>query len=85
MSGPPLAYPEPLRRARISGRVLIAAIISAKGMPEPSSLRIIQSDNPGFDEAALGYLRWARFRPGCHEGHAVRVRITFPLTFRIKD
>ena len=85
LSGPPLVYPDQLRREHITGRVLIAAIISPQGMPERNSLGIVQSDNPGFNDASLSFLRHAHFRPGCYGGHAVRVRITFPITFNIKD
>src|SRR5882762_3289942 len=81
IAGPSLSYPDDLRRRGISGRVVVAAVIDVHGRAEPGTIRIIRSDNLGFDASVRTYTRSATYLPGCREGHAVRVRITFPVDF----
>jgi TonB family protein len=85
LSGPVLQYPDLLRQAGISGRVLVQAIIDTLGRAEPSSVKVLQSPNPGFDQAARNYLLKALFRPARVHGRAVRVLIQQPIDFRIKQ
>ena len=82
LSGPVLQYPDLLRQAGISGRVLVQAIIDTLGRAEPSSVKVLQSPNPGFDQAAKNYLLKALFRPARVHGRAVRVLIQIPVDFR---
>src|SRR3954466_7212759 len=64
LSGPSLSYPDELRRRRISGRVVLSVVINAAGSLEPHSIERVRSDDPAFEESALGYLREAVFAPG---------------------
>src|SRR5690348_3800531 len=50
LSGPPTVYPELLKQAGIQGRVVLRAILDTTGRVEPSSVIIVKSPNPGFDE-----------------------------------
>jgi TonB family protein len=84
LSGPTLQYPELLRQAGIQGRVLVQAIIDTLGRAEPNSVKILQSPNPGFDQAAKTYVLKALFRPARVHGRAVRVLINLPIDFRIQ-
>src|SRR2546430_5384748 len=52
LSGPTLVFPELLRQAQLSGRVLVQAIVDTLGRAEPPSVKVIQSPNPGFDQSA---------------------------------
>src|SRR6266576_4586732 len=70
LSGPNLTYPDELRRHRISGRVVLSMIINADGTLEQRSIERVRSDDPAFEESAIGYLREAVFSPGCREGRA---------------
>ncbi|MGH7548061.1 MAG: energy transducer TonB [Gemmatimonadales bacterium] len=83
LSGPQLQYPELLRQAGIQGRVMVQAIIDTTGRAEPSSVKVLQSPNPGFDQSARGYLLKALFRPARVHGRAVRVLINIPIDFKI--
>jgi len=84
LSGPALVYPDLLRQAGVQGRVLIQAIIDTTGRAEPSSVKVIQSPNPGFDQSAKNYVLRALFRPARVHGRAVRVLLNLPIDFKIK-
>ena len=83
LTGPPLSYPEPLRRAGIGGRVLVRAVIDTLGRAEPASVMVVVSPNRGFDRAALDYVRRALFRPARVLGRPVRVLVEVPIEFQI--
>ena len=68
----------------VQGRVLVQAIIDTTGGAEPSSVMIIQSPNPGFDQPAKNYVLRALFRPGRVHGRAVRVLLNLPIDFKIR-
>jgi protein TonB len=84
LSGPALQYPDLLRQAGVSGRVLVQAIIDTSGRAEPVSVKVIQSPNPGFDQPAKNYVLGALFRPARVHGRAVRVLVNVPIDFSIK-
>lgn len=84
LSGPQPQYPDLLRQAGIQGRVIVQAIVDTTGRAEPPSVKIIQSPNPGFDQAAKNYVLRALFRPARVHGRAVRVLINLPIDFKIK-
>ena len=83
LSVPTPAYPALLRAAGIQGRVMVAAVVDTLGQAENGSVRIVRSDNPGFDVAALATIRAARFRPARIYGRAVRVLVQVPVDFRL--
>jgi len=76
-------YPDLLRRAGVEGRVIVGLVVDTLGRAEPGSLRIVRSDNAGFDRSALAALRDARFRPARVYGRAVRVVVEVPVMFRL--
>ena len=83
LSGPQPLYPDLLRQAGIEGRVLVQAIIDTAGRAEPTSVKVIQSPNPGFDQAAKTAVLKALFRPARVHGRAVRVLVNIPYDFKI--
>ncbi len=84
-SGPMLDYPTLLREARIEGEVVVEAIIDTLGRAEPTSLRVVQTANPGFNESAKDNVLETRFRPGRVHAKAVRVLVRLPIRFRLKS
>jgi TonB family protein len=84
LSHPPLAYPEMLQQAGIEGSVIVQAIVDTTGRIEANSIRIVESPNPGFDEAAKNLLLGSRYRPARVYGRAVRVLIQQPIAFTIR-
>jgi len=82
LSGPPLAYPGPLLLSRIGGRVIIEAVIDTTGRVEGGTVRVLESSDARFNEAAQEYVRAARFTAGRLAGRAVRVRFEMPVEFK---
>src|SRR5207249_4890870 len=85
LSGPIPVYPELLKQAQIQGRVLVQAIVDTLGRAEPTSVKVLQSPNAGFDQSAKNYVLKALFRPARVHGRAVRVLIQIPIDYRIKQ
>jgi len=83
LSGPRLQYPELLRHAGIEGRVIVQATIDTTGRAEPASVKVIESPNPGFDQAATTWVRRALFRPARVNGLAVRALMKMPIEFKL--
>ncbi len=82
-SGPALTYPASLLLSRISGRVIIEAVIDTTGRVEDGTVRVIESSDARFNQAAKDYVRAARFTPGRIAGRAVRVRFEMPVEFKL--
>jgi len=76
-------YPPVLQQAGIEGRVLVEFIIDTAGHMEGSSLRVLESSNPGFDAAAGETVRHSVFRPARVHGNPVRQRTVQSIVFRI--
>jgi TonB family protein len=85
VSSPPLDrdYPALLRQAGITGRVVVQAVIDTTGRAEPASIEVIQTVNPGFNDASKRWMARAVFRPARRSGHAVRVLVTQALDYSI--
>lgn len=76
-------YPPVLQQAGIEGRVLVEFVIDTSGHMEGSSLRVLESSNPGFDAAAGETVRHSVFRPARVRGMPVRQRTVQSIVFRI--
>ena len=83
LSAPVPAYPPLLRQAGIQGWVTVLAVVDTMGRAEATSLRVVNTPNPGFDRPALDCLRRALFRPGRVHGRAVRVLVSVPVHFTL--
>src|SRR5437870_6683698 len=83
LSAPPPAYPVLLKQAGIQGRVLLRAIVDTAGRVEPSSVMVLKSPNPGFDQPAREWLIKALFRPARVHGQAVRAFINQPVDYSV--
>ncbi len=83
LAGPPLAYPEVLRRAGTTGTVVVQVVIDTLGRAEPRSL-LLESSHAGFEAAARAYVLGAVFRPGRTHGRAVRVLVRLPIGFTLR-
>jgi TonB family protein len=77
------AYPDSLRAQGIEGRVTVQVIVDTSGRVEPGSGMVVQSPNPGFNQAALAFVYTARFRPATRRGHPVRAVVEVPIDFKL--
>ena len=82
-SGPALTYPASLLLARVTGRVVVEAVIDTTGRVEEGTVRVIESTDARFNESAKAYLQAAHFTPGRIAGRAVPVRFQMPVEFKL--
>lgn len=73
-------YPPELRRAGISGTVVLMFIVRDDG--STSNITVERSDNPAFEEPAIRAVRKWRFEPGEKDGKAVNTRVRIPIPFK---
>jgi protein TonB len=83
LAAPPPPYPELLRQAGIMGRVMLQAIVDTTGRVDPTSIKVLQSPNAGFEHPSRQWILKALFRPARVRGRAVRVLVHLPLDFSI--
>lgn len=74
-------YPIPMRTSGITGKVLLEVDVDRDG--RLLDVSVIESNNPGFDAAALtSVLQWT-FQPGTVKGVPQRAKTRVPITFSI--
>ncbi|HET7584690.1 MAG TPA: energy transducer TonB [Gemmatimonadaceae bacterium] len=78
------AYPETLRASGITGTVRVQFVVSARGVVEHGSARVVASDNALFTAAVLGVLPRLRFQPAVVRGRAVRVLVEQTFAFELE-
>jgi len=83
LAAPLPAYPEPLRRAAVTGRVVIEAVIDTVGRAEAGTIRVVTSAHRMFEAAAREAVRRALFRPARAGGRAVRALVRVPVEFQL--
>jgi len=77
---PAPTYPPELRRAGISGTVVLMFVVRSDGTT--SNITVQSSDNPAFEEPAIRAVRKWRFEPGEKDGKAVNTRVRQPIPFK---
>ena len=77
-----IKYPEMARKAGVEGRVVLQFVVDENG--RVSSPVVLRSVGAGCDEEALRVLRQTRFTPGKQRGKAVKVKMSLPITFKLK-
>lgn len=85
LAGPLPAYPELLRRAGITGHVVLEAVVDTEGRVEPGSLTVVSATNPAFVAPARRALAASLFRPARVHGRVVRVRVRVPVHFTLRS
>ncbi len=78
-----IRYPVIAKKAGVEGRVFLQFIIDEQGRVSES--KVVRSIGAGCDEEALRALQTMHFRPGKQRGKAVRVKMSLPITFRLRD
>jgi len=74
-------YPEPARKARMQGVVIIEAIITADGTV--ADVKVLKSVNPLLDAAAERAVSKWTYRPATLSGRAVSVYLTVTVNFQL--
>ncbi len=76
-------YPFEMRRAGITGQVVVAFIVDSKGNVREAYA--LKSSHREFEQAAVQAVAKWRFRPGQKGGRAVNTRMNVPIVFNITD
>lgn len=78
----PPTYPMDLRRKNISGDVTVRFVVNAAGHTE--HLRVVSSQHPDLDAAAVAALRQWVFKPGLLDGKPTATWVQQLMTFRLQ-
>lgn len=77
-----IRYPELARKAGVEGRVFLQFVVDEEGFV--SDVVVLKGIGAGCNEEAVRVLSEARFTPGKQRGRAVRVRMSLPISFRLR-
>ena len=77
-----IKYPPTAQRARVEGKVTIQFVINEQGTVQDAM--VLKGLGGGCDEEALRVVKQARFKPGKQRGKAVKVKMSLPITFRLR-
>ena len=76
-------YPFDMRRAGISGEVVVEFIVDSKG--DVVAVQVIRSSQREFEQPATQAVQKWKFRPGRKGGRAVNTRVQQAITFNLND
>ena len=85
ISPPRPRYPEQLRAARVTGRVILRLVVDTLGRVEPSSVVVRESSHDLFTSAVLAIVPALRFVPAEAGGRRVRMLVDLPFEFRLNQ
>ena len=78
-----IKYPPEAEEQGIQGRVVCTFIVERDG--SITDIRVVKSTDPSLDKEAVRVIgEMPKWNPGKHKGEAVRVKYTFPVTFRLQ-
>ena len=72
-------YPEDMRRAGVSGLVLVNCLIDEKGSVH--DMKVEKASNDQFVKPAMQALSKWRFKPAQRDGAKVSTRVSIPIRF----
>jgi periplasmic protein TonB len=78
-----MKYPSPAKRSGIEGKVIVEFVIAQSG--RPINLKVIQGIGYGCNEEAIRVLSQITWQPGNQRGHAVPVKMTMPIYFKLNS
>ena len=83
LSEPRPRYPDQLRGAGVSGRVVAQFVVDTLGRVEPASIVIREAAHQLFASAVRAVLPSLRFKAAEAGGHKVRMLVELPFEFRL--
>ena len=77
-----IKYPEIAKKAGVEGRVIVQFIVDEQGgVVDP---HVVRGIGAGCDEEAVRAVQQAKFEPGKQRGKAVKVKMSLPITFKLR-
>ena len=80
-----LEYPELARKAGIEGRAIMSVLVDEKGNTLKVKVLKASGTNIGFEEAAEQALLQMKWKPAYQRDVPVKVWISVPVTFKLRD
>jgi TonB family protein len=80
-----MRYPVDLYMAGVQGTVLVAYVVDKRGIVEPASIAILQSNDPRFSYAVIKAVKGMRLKPAQFHGKPVRQYVEQPFIFCISE
>lgn len=77
-----IRYPEIAKKAGVEGRVIVQFVVNEQGNVENPV--VVRGIGAGCDEEALKAVQSAKFTPGRQRGTNVKVKMSLPITFKLK-
>lgn len=78
-----IKYPKDARRKKIQGRVFLNFVVSEVG--EITQAKVLRGLYKSIDEEALRVINnMPNWKPGTHNGKAVKVNFNIPLNFKLE-
>lgn len=75
-------YPEIAKKAGVEGRVIVQFVVDESGnVADP---QVVRGIGAGCDEEAIRAVQQAKFKPGMQRGKSVKVKMSLPITFKLK-
>lgn len=78
-----IEYPEFAQKAGIEGRVIVQFVVNKDGTP--TNIEVLRSPHKLLREEAIRVIRESKFEPGKQRGNPVRVKMSLPITFRLRN
>ncbi len=77
-----IRYPEIAKKAGVEGRVFLQFVVDEQG--NVSDAIVTRGIGAGCDEEAIKAILQAKFTPGRQRGKAVKVKMSLPVTFKLR-
>ena len=77
-----IRYPEIAKKAGVEGRVIVQFVVNETG--QVTDPVVVRGIGAGCDEEAIRAVRSATFKPGKQRGKPVKVKMSLPITFKLK-
>jgi TonB family protein len=78
---PGVSYPKSLRRSQKEGMVIVIVLIDTTGLADPSSIRVVQSNDTAFTTAVVESIRHMHFLPAMARGRKIRETVSLSYVF----
>ena len=75
-------YPEIAKKAGVEGRVIVQFVVDEGGNVQDP--QVVRGIGAGCDEEAIRAVKQAKFEPGKQRGKSVKVKMSLPITFKLK-
>jgi TonB family protein len=74
-------YPKSLRGSQKEGTVIVNVLIDTTGLADPSSIRVVQSNDTAFTASVIEAIRHTHFLPAMARGRKVRETVSLSYVF----